>query len=189
MQSYEMHSDIELYSLLQSNDVAVRDASFREIYKRNSSRVFVYCRRILGEKAIADDAFQETFSLFFKASSVEREITNLPAYILRIARNVCLRMRERQQAHPTASFDESLFHHKETHSVETAELAKLIALALDLLPEDQREALVMQAYNDLSYQEIADIMNVPVTSVRNWIARGKKKLRDTLTPYWSDYQE
>lgn len=175
-------SDLELSALLKGEGVS-RDAAFTELYNRYSSRVFLYCRRILGDHEQANDIFQETFIRFLKAASGEANMTNVLAYLLRIARNLSLNARRNQKmTTPIEHFEFPV----EDRSVESAELASLIAMALDLLPEDQREALSLQTYGGLSYDEIAEMMEVPVTSVRNWIARGKSRMREILTPYLAD---
>ncbi len=187
-QDFSSYTEAELYAMLFGAK-AEKDAAFQEIYERTSTRIFMYCRKILGNVSAADDAFQETFALFLKTASPEKEMTNLPAYLIRIARNVCLRMRQRTQNHPEVMFNEGFFAAPaETNPMERAELSKLLTMALDVLPDDQREALILQAYEDLSYQEIADIMNVPMTTVRNWIVRAKRKLREALEQYWIDYR-
>ncbi|MBX7154208.1 MAG: RNA polymerase sigma factor [Candidatus Kapaibacterium sp.] len=186
--NYSTYTDAELYALLLG-EKAEKDAAFQEIYQRYSSRIFLYCRKILGDPTLADDAFQETFALFVRSINADREMTNLPAFLLRIARNSCLRMKERDAQHPTMMFNEAMhFHEPGEQPVESEELAKLISMALDLLPDDQREALVLQAYEGLSYNEISEIMHVPITTVRNWIVRAKSKVRATLQPYWADYR-
>ena len=53
-------------------------------------------------------------------------------------------------------------------------------------PDDHREAVVLQLYNGYSYDEIGTMMNVPVTTVRNWVVRAKSKLRATLAPYFDN---
>jgi RNA polymerase sigma factor (sigma-70 family) len=73
--------------------------------------------------------------------------------------------------------------------VERSELIALLDVALEVLPDEQREALILQVYEDMSYQEIADFMNVPLTTVRNWVVRAKKRLRDELQQYWTDYRK
>jgi len=185
---YSTYTEAELYAMLFGAK-SEKDAAFQEIYDRTSTRIFMYCRKILGSAHTADDAFQETYALFLKSASPEKEMTNLPAFLIRIARNVCLRMRQRVQHHSEVMFNEHFFASPtETSSMETAELSKLLTMALDVLPDDQREALILQAYEDMSYQEIADLMNVPMTTVRNWIVRAKRKLREALEQYWLDYR-
>lgn len=175
-------SDLELCALLKSEG-QTRDAAFTEIYNRYSNRVFLYCRRIIGDQDKADDIFQDTFVRFLKAASGDKSMTNVPAYLLRIARNLSLNVKRNQKNNVSI---EDFEHPVEDRSVETAELASLVAMALDLLPEEQREALALQTYGGLSYEEIAETMEMPVTSVRNWIARGKKRMREILTPYLAE---
>ena len=50
----------------------------------------------------------------------------------------------------------------------------------------QREALVLQVYGGLSYLEIAEVMGVPMTTVRNWIVRAKDKMRKIVAPYFQE---
>ena len=189
MKDYSTYTDAELYAFLFGEKVE-RDSAFTEMYDRYSSRIFMYCRKILGNMPAADDAFQETFALFLKTLSPDREMTNLPAYLIRIARNVCLRVRQRAQSHPEVLFNESLYESpRQDSKLETDELSRLLSLALDILPDDQREALILQAYEDMSYQEISELMNVPLTTVRNWIVRAKRKLREALEQYWADYRK
>ena len=189
MSDYSIYSDAELYAFL-FGEKSEKDEAFKEMYERYSARVFMYCRKIVGNMPAADDAFQETFALFLRTITPDRVMTNLPAYLIRIARNVCLRVRQRSQDHPEVMFNESYFvSPKEESQMESDELARLLSLALDILPDDQREALVLQAYEDMSYQEISELMNVPITTVRNWIVRAKRKLREALEQYWEDYRK
>ena len=60
--------------------------------------------------------------------------------------------------------------------------AELIADALVLLTDDQREAFCMQGYLGMKYNEIANDLNLPVSTIRNRIVRAKSKLREILSP-------
>jgi len=180
-ESVRSASDIQLYALLRTD--AEREAAFAELYARYSSRVWLYCRRIVGDEALADDLFQDTFLRFLKSAAQERKMTNVPAYLLRIARNLCLNAK---RDHKTTVALEDFHFQFEDRSAEHAELARLVAMALDLLPDDHKEALSLQTYGGLSYKEIADIMDVPMTTVRNWIVRAKKRMREILSPYLAD---
>jgi len=173
-------SDNELYKLLQSDHV-VREQAFAEIYARHSTRIYSYCRKIMSGSALADDVFQETFLVFLKTSQKEREMTNLPAYILRIARNLCLEHRNTPQT--SVPLEGLEFTDGTAFQPESDELLKMISAALELVSAEQREAFILQMDYEMSYQEIADVMNVPVTTVRNWIVRAKSKLRQVLSSY------
>lgn len=185
---YHGLSDDELYRLLSSTSEAERNAAFEELYHRHSHRIYLYCLKAMGDPATARDACQETFILLWRSVQPDRVMTNFAGYLLRIARNVCLGFKRRE--HPTVEFAEMdmgvLANPLGEATVEQAELAQLVSMALELLPEHYRQAIVLQFYNDLSYQEVADVLEVPLTTVRNWIARGKAQLRKILEPYWRD---
>ncbi len=174
------YSDARLCELLRGS-TRLREAAFGELYGRHSSRIYLYCRKILGADAPAEDAFQQTFLRFLKSARSERPMTNVPAFLLRIARNICLNEKRRSGA-ATIPLDEFRLAVEDV-SLETRELASLVTMAVDLLPEEYREAFVLQAYNGLSYKEIAEIIDAPLSTVRNRIVRAKQKIREILSPY------
>lgn len=179
---YTALSDSELYRLL--SDFEQREAAFAVIYRRYSQRLYAYCRKILANTQDAEDAFQETFVKFLNSIDRERTMTNLPAYLLRIARNTCMDIIEQRRQH--IELVEDIHASAIDHTVEQNEINQLLTMALDLLPHAWREAVVLQLYANMSYGEIAEAMNVPVTTVRNWICRGKQRLRDILQPYFNE---
>lgn len=180
------HTDAELCEMLRS-DRAAKERAFTELYGRHSSRIWLYCRKVMGDAESASDMFQATFLRFLQSMEVEREMTNVPGFLLRIARNLCLNAREKMRPIPLPPNE--LRIPVEDDSLEAKELARLITTALDLLPEDQREAFVLQIYNGLSYKEIAEVIDRPVSTVRNRVVRAKQKIREILAPYLADYRE
>jgi RNA polymerase sigma-70 factor (ECF subfamily) len=186
---YQSLSDDDLYGILVSGSERERNDAFEELYNRHSGRVFVSCARILGDQTSARDACQEVFISFWRSISAERVMTNLRGYLLRIARNVCLIMKRNESYMPTTEFEEGAiesYNPLGEAAIEQNELAEIIAMALDLLPAHYREAVVLQCYNGLTYQEVADVLGVPLSTARNWIVRAKAHLRTILEPYWRD---
>ncbi len=183
-QTMRTYSDRELYNLLDGAEPTAAQA-FAELYDRHSSRVYLYCRRILGDGTQADDMFQEAFLKLLQCAREARPIENIPAYLLRIARNLCLNAR-RSPVYATVALEEFHLPADPGYSFESVELARLVATALELLHDEYREALALQVYGELSYQEIADVLGVPVTTVRNRIVRAKKKVRDILSGYMQE---
>lgn len=179
---YSEMSDDELFQRMGERK-GEAEACFTELYARHAPRVNAYCRRILGDKTIAQDAFQETFARFFRTASQERSMTNTPAFLLRIARNVCLNMKRGEKQ--TIEIED--FHVPfEAPEHEKNELLKLITSALELVPVDYREAFVLREYDGLSYQEIADVTDSSMSTVKIRIFRAKEKLRQILAPYLED---
>lgn len=180
---FSSYGDSELAELLKSEDKVVRDGAFTEIYDRHSPRILLYCKRAAGDEMRAEDIFQETFIRFLRSINDTREITNVPAYLLRIARNLCLNAKRDER--PSVPIEDFQIPYEDTR-VEDQELTKLVAMSLDLLPEEYREALTLQIYGGLSYQEIGESMGVPVTTIRNWIVRAKQKMQEILAPYYEE---
>jgi RNA polymerase sigma-70 factor (ECF subfamily) len=176
-------TDLELYTRLALDEASAR-AALSQLYKRYSQRVYTYCRKVVGDSTAAEDLLQETFVRLFEAGKKGRDLDNFPAYLMTIARNMCLTYRSRHQRAfvPVEDF------HLTVRDVpyEQKELLQLIHAALELLPEDYREAFVLREYNGLTYLEIADVIGQSVDVVKVRIFRAKKKLRDILAPYLHD---
>ncbi len=178
-------TDATLYRMLADGGEH-REEAFREIYARYSSRVWLYCLKVMGNRQSAEDAFQGTFLRLLNSVDPGRMMTNLPGYLLKIARNLCLNTKAKMR--PMTLPTDELEIPVEEHPVESRELERLVSTALDLLPEEQREAFVLQIYDGLSYKEIAEVIDRPVSTVRNRVVRAKQKVRKVLAPYLEDYR-
>ena len=64
------------------------------------------------------------------------------------------------------------------------ELRNLIDITLDTLSAEQREAFVLQTFNGMSYSQIAEVTDVPVSTVRNRVVRAKQRVREIVTRYF-----
>ena len=178
-------SDKELCEALREGGES-REQAFAELYRRYASRIYQYARRILNRDAEAEDILQETFLKFLNILKKETVIENVPAYLLRIARNLSLRVGSKKQLTVPIEDYHAIF---EEAPMEADETSQILTMSLDLLPKEHREALVLQVYGGLSYIEIAEVMGVPMTTVRNWIVRAKDKMRKIVAPYFQDSAE
>ncbi len=176
-------TDIELCAIVHDGD-SRRNAAFEILYDRHSPRVYTYCRRVLGDITVLDDVFQETFVRFYNSLLGNREMTNVPAFILRIARNLCLGEKDRIKNQAVA-FEE--FHSLATlPTFESEEMMKLIDMALTMLPEEFREVFVLREFMGFSYNEIAETLGTTMPTIRTRIYRAKNMIREILAPYITD---
>jgi len=178
-------SDKELCEALRESGES-REQAFAELYRRYASRIYQYSRRILNRDMEAEDILQETFVKFLAILEKGTVIENVPAYLLRIARNLSLRSESKKQLTVPIEDYHAIFNEA---PMEAEETSKILQMSLDLLPKEQREALVLQVYGGLSYNEIAEVMGVPMTTVRNWIVRAKDKMRKIVAPYFQQSEE
>ncbi|GBD06665.1 ECF RNA polymerase sigma factor SigE [bacterium HR21] len=178
------YSDEALFQLMGSPDRRQAEAAFRELYARYAQRVYGYCARILGSRYDAQDVFQETFLRFWQSAQQERTMTNVPAFLLRIARNLCLNFKRDNR--PVAELDEEVYASptpSPVAEVERQEFSALLHRAIAQLPLEYREALVLREQLGLSYAEIATLVGASESAVKVRVFRAKEKLRQLLAPY------
>ena len=107
------------------------------------------------------------------------------AWLLAIVRNCCMTwLRQHRGERNTLSFDAggvSLADSRETdaRAIQRSERA-VLARALDTLPDEFREVIVLREIQELSYKEISDVVGVPIGTVMSRLARGRKRLASAL---------
>ena len=182
----ETYTDSELYGQLGISEEA-RSEAMALLYDRHAPMLYRYCTRMLNNSEIARDVTHESFLRLLRISADRSQIDNVPGYLIRTARNLCINM-QRAPRWNSEEFDERACP-REDNAVEQQEVEGLVTEALDKLPPDYREAILLQVYAGMAYQEIAETLGVSLPTVRNRIARGKIKLRTYLQPFFADVFE
>lgn len=163
--------------------------AFRVLVERHYSSVFRLCRSILRHPEDAEDATQEVFVRVYQALSQFQGRGAFGAWLRRLTVNHCLNRAQSGAARASRnSYSLDLMADTLSAAVEDdpeervlrAEERARIKAELEFLPPSQRAALGMRLLEGLSYEEIADIMGVPVNSVRSWLHRGRARLREAL---------
>ncbi|OGU12493.1 MAG: hypothetical protein A2X61_02550 [Ignavibacteria bacterium GWB2_35_12] len=182
--NFSTYTDEKLVFLLRSDKREESEIAFTEVYNRYSSKVHAYCLRILNNNEQAEDIFQEVFIRFFQKIKSNYPDTNVPGYLIKIARNLCLNYK-RDKVN-TISIQENDVYFEPGKSFENSELLDLITTALELLDFEYKEAFVMREYDGLSYNEIAEVTNTTVTNAKSRVFRAKQKIKEILQPYLKD---
>lgn len=183
--NFAEYSDIELYYML-GKDKETSEKAFAQLYARHSPRIYAYLRRFLGNREDIQDIFQETFVRFYSASLEQKKMTNVAAFILKIARNLCLNIKKRK--HEIISYEDymSLSSINPNDDSSKDELLELIKIALELIPSELKEAFILREYDGLTYLQIADVTDVPISTVKIRLYRAKKMIRKILIPYLTE---
>jgi len=147
--------------------------AFEKLYLRYKQGVYLYCTRFLGHGPAAEDTFQEVFLKCFEQLRQGKDITNIRGYLLSTAHNRCLNCL-RDQKHPVrlGDIEDGL-----AAPVENSDDKQTLQEMLQHIPHENREALLLCEYQGYSYDEIAEIISVPVSTVRKRIFRARRKLR------------
>jgi RNA polymerase sigma-70 factor (ECF subfamily) len=162
---------------LQAGD----EAAFVELAEQYSPRLRYYLRKMLGDPDGADDALQEVWLDVFRGASQLADPAAFPAWIYRIARDRACRELRRVSRSPRELGDEEPLEASTDNETEfSPEDAARIHAALDELPPEQREALVLRFLESMSYEAIADVVGCPVGTVRSRIHYAKRALRRLL---------
>ena len=160
--------------------------AFEALMTPEEGRVWALCLRMLGNTEEARDAAQETMIRAWRALPSFRGEARFGTWVYRIAVRTCLdRMRKREETVPLETLQESGFEPMDPAPepegrVLQAEKSKVLRQALDRLPEEMRTALVLTSMDGQSYEEAAEVLEVPVGTVRSRIARAKLKLQKIL---------
>src|SRR6185295_9347546 len=176
MINYRNYSDKELIETVYKSNDESKSIAFSELYNRYSYNIFHYCRKIFGEGNFAKDVFQDSFLNLLKSIESGIQISNVKGFLLKTARNLSLNHRRNEKVQLIEFEDfHSIFNEND---LENKELELMIETALELLPEEHKEAFILQVFEELSYQEISELIEVPISTVRNRVVRAKSKLRE-----------
>ena len=177
-----MDDDEGLVAAAQAGDRRALDTLLRRHY----DRVHAVCRRIAGSTRDADDAAQEAMIGIVRGLPRFDGRARFSTWAYRIATNAALDELRRRKRRPALTLVTEEGEQAETvdplaaRQVESAVERMSIDAALDTLPEDFRTAVVLRDVADLDYAEIADVLGVPVGTVKSRIARGRAQLADAL---------
>ena len=146
-------SDEELMLALRDGELTAFDALFRRHYES----VRMLCARVTATASVGDDLAQETFLRVLRHRATFRGDARFTTWIYRIARNLCLEHLAR------AARDERIAERWKVEAPvslasDRSDELDALAAALQTLPPDQREVLVLCRYHDLPFAEVAEIL-------------------------------
>ena len=180
-------SDEVLIKQFQDGDVR----SFNHIVLRYKDRLIHFVHGFVHDIDKAEDLVQDTFMKLYTHKDSYREIAKFSTWLYTIAGNLArteLRKLKRRKTYSVSSLsrDDREFiiqgrddGPSEIHSADNFQ--KKIKLALSALPADFRTMIILRDIQELSYDEISKIMDVPLGTVKSRINRGRLKLQELLT--------
>jgi RNA polymerase sigma-70 factor (ECF subfamily) len=154
---------------------------FDELVERHSAEIFAYVWRLLRDTHDAEDCLQETFLRAYRSYGRVRAGSNYRAWLYKIATNTARsqwKRRTRSELHtadlePDRQADEMSVDDR----VERKTLLVSVMRAVEALPDQQRAALIMRKYQELSYAEIAAVLECTEAAARANVYQAMKKLQ------------
>lgn len=161
--------------------------AFEEMVKRYQRRVYGTALRIVRRHDLADDVTQETFLRAHRALAGFDASRPFGPWICRIAANLAVNQvrspTHREEALPEGYGEEPSVAPSPLQGVLEGEARQVLADALETLPAEQRAVFVLRAFEDLSYDEIAESLGIAPGTVMSRLSRAREKLRAALAPY------
>lgn len=201
-------SSIHKYELLDPDVrlmLQVRDddaAAFEELVMRYQNRVVGILIHLTRRREQAEDLAQEVFLRVFRARKRYTPDAKFSTWLFTIANNVALNakrsMARRREVNLGAdSRDDDRPRGLEqmaleasglmpTRQLDKAERAEMVRLAIEALPERQRVALLLSKFENMSYVDIAETMEMTVQATKSLLSRARENLRAILAPYMQD---
>ena len=174
-QQAEILLDESLFPRIASGD----KAAFLALYEKCSSPIFAYALSILRSRSDSEDAMQDTFLKIRSAAHLYKPLGEPLAWIFTITRNICLMM-YRQRAHTAQLPEEDRVQDPGFDRIQNAEDRMTLEKAFTVLPEDSCRIIMLHALSGMKHREIAELMNMPLSTVLSKYKRGIEKLRSEL---------
>ncbi|HXE44908.1 MAG TPA: sigma-70 family RNA polymerase sigma factor [Conexibacter sp.] len=183
--SFRDLADEDLMQLVQRAEAA----AFEVVYDRHATAAFSLAYRMCGARPLAEEVVQEAFlSIWRSGARYDRARGSVRTWILGITHHRAIDVLRRggvQERHRASDEGiEERFEAGERTDVEVArrEVAKEVRGALEVLPDEQRRAIELAYYGGFTQSEIAEILGVPIGTVKGRMRLGMDKLRDVLAP-------
>jgi RNA polymerase sigma-70 factor (ECF subfamily) len=181
--------DVRLMQLVARGDTA----AFEELIERHQMLVAGTIARMLGSNSEVEDLAQQVFIRVWKSAPRYVAKAKFTTWLLKIARNLVFnemrRSKRRAQMPMQIEPDAEEIPLKDESSpapdasLLQSELQEAIDRAITALPEMQRMALVLRRYEELSYDEIAEVLDLSVPAVKSLLFRARTELREHLRGY------
>ncbi len=164
--------------------------AFGEIVRRWDRKIFALCFGMLGREDEARDAAQEAFIAAYRNLGGFRGDAKVSSWLHRIAVNQCLTTKRRNRSRAEDYIDDEngqedrIFVASALNSparrAEKTERMKLVRQAVTALPSDLRQVIVMKEFEEMTFQEISDTLELPLSTVKSRLYTALKQLRMRL---------
>ncbi len=169
-------------SMLMLELASGSDHAMRMIVEKWKNPLINFFYKSVHNLSSAEDLAQQTFINIYKAKNSYVVSAKFSTYIFGIARNLCINEFRKNSRRPQSveliPETDAITNGRE--DLEAKELEELFTQALEGLPENQRTAILLLKQQELSYDQIAEIMQTSTSSVKTWIHRARQSIKEKL---------
>ena len=182
-------ADEDLMVMYQKGEVR----AFEVLLSRHRKPVYNFILRFVGDKETAEDLLQEAFMRVIRGAEAYKRHAKFTTWLLKITRNLVFNEMRRTKRRPHVPLQsepgaedpplKDEMNLAPDASLLESELQQAIEEAIQQLPETQRMALVLRRYEQLSYEQIAEVLDLSVPAVKSVLFRARTELRSRLSKY------
>lgn len=182
-------TDEELIESFQKGN----QTAFTMMFERYKGRLFNFCLRFLANRAEAEDVTSDVFVAFINNRYTSVAQVKFSTWAFTVARNGCIdRLRKGKHVGSTwvqndqGEMEELSIKDREPlarEKIDQQHVQDQVQLAIQKLPLEQKEAIILREFHDLSYNEIAQVLNCSLENVKILIFRGRERLRLELASF------
>ena len=163
--------------------------TFGELLEQHEREIYAYALRLTGDASQAEDLVQDTMLKAYRSWRQYRPGTNAKGWLLTILRNTFINDYRRRKHEPIAMDLETVESHALDRSIEEVDpegsffsqiVDDKVLDAIDALPEEFREVLVLSDVEGMRYAEIAETLRIPVGTVKSRLFRARRQLQADL---------
>jgi len=183
---YRDLADEQLVELASGHD----PDAFGEIVRRWERKIFALCFGMLTREDEARDATQETFIAAYRNVARFRGEAKVSSWLHRIAVNQCLTVKRRAKTRSEEYLDDETGESERVfvapiayspgNEVEQTERLRVVRQAVSSLPVDLRQVVVMKEFEEMTFQEISDTLELPLSTVKSRLYTALKQLKMKL---------
>lgn len=146
------------------------------------NKLYRFSLRLLGDADEAQDIVQEIFLRLWSKRDKLSEYRNIEAFAMTMTRNLCLdQLKSPAARKETIDDSKDMPDHRTPYTrTETTDTIRLVKMAMDALPEQQRMVIQLRDIEECDFDEISEVTGLSMNNVRVTLSRARKKIRDTL---------
>ena len=169
------------------------EQAFEELITRHQNAVIGTAAKMLNSTSEAEDIAQQVFIRLWKSAPRYKPKAKFTTFLFTITKNLVFNESRRRSRKKESSIEEREDNfHLQTPDTQNSspdkellqgELQTAIDTAINSLPEKQRMAVILRRYQNMSYDEIANVLELSVSAVKSQLFRARNELRDSLQQY------
>ncbi len=175
-------NDSDILALFRTGNAANKEQAFRQLLSNYQQRLYYHVRRYVSNHDDANDILQNTFIKIWKNLEKFRSDSSLYTWLYRIAGNEAITYLQKTRKLQAQELTESTMNHLiASDSIDTEETLKRFRVAVEDLPAKQKQVFILRYYDELTYEEIAQITDTSIGALKASYHHAVKKIEEKLT--------